>query len=159
MCTFEEWALACAGEESADFSSVDDPDALPASFGRRFCNTMGSTAANAAQDSAGALAESGSFPNCSSSTGVYDLTGNASEWMIEGGTDSVVGMRSLSSTSVDATCQEFDVLPAVGPTQDESDVGYFESGSGFRCCRDLEVVDAGKLGNKVVGDMVGDIGQ
>ncbi len=169
LCTNEEWALACAGQESGEFSSVDDPGALPARFGRRFCNTTGSAvnpvAASTGQDSAGVLAESGSFPNCSSLTGVYDLTGNAREWLEERGDSTLqVGMRSSSSaTAKDATCQEFEVLPAVSQIQDESDVRYFESGSGFRCCRDLEVVDAGKLRNKVGGDMVddivGDIGQ
>jgi len=158
LCTDAEWTLACAGEESGDFSSGDDPGALPAVFGRRFCNTTGSainpSAASAGADSAGVLAESGSFPNCSSSTGVYDLTGNAREWLV-GQADSTlqVGLRSLSSATVDATCQEFEVLPAVSQIQDESDVRYFESGSGLRCCRDLAVVDAGKLRSKIVGDI------
>ena len=148
LCTDQEWTMACAGEEGRMFSSIDDPDTL-ARFGRRFCNTPGSALnSSSAGDSVGVLAVSGSFPNCSSSAGVFDLTGNAREWLA--GRDSIrVAVLSPSSAAQRATCQETGTLPPVAQIETESDSRYFESGSGFRCCRDLEIGDVGAGVNKV----------
>ena len=157
LCTASEWALACSGKEGGMFSSVDDPEALPARFGRRFCNTNGSStnpSANAMEHSLWVLAESGSYPNCFSPAGVYDLTGNAREWIGEGSDSLQIGMRSAAN----ASCADFEVLPPVLESRDESDVRYFEPGSSFRCCRDLAIVD-GSLGSEVIDGIVGDTGQ
>jgi hypothetical protein len=147
LCTDQEWLMACAGEENSSFSSVDDPDELPAQFGRRFCNTTGSELnASTAENGVGALAGSGSFPNCSSFSGVYDLTGNAREWLV--GLDSTqTANRSQSSAVQRATCDDIIALPPVASPAEDSDLRYFEPGSGFRCCHDLEVVDA--VGKKI----------
>lgn len=157
LCTADEWALTCAGAEGAMFSSVDDPEALPARFGRRFCNTSGSDSnpsIDAAADSAWVLAESGSYPNCVSPVGAYDMTGNAQEWISQGSDSLQVGMLSAA----DGSCGGGEILPAVAEPPDESDVRYFQSGSGFRCCRDLAIVN-GSLGSEVVDRIVGDAGQ
>lgn len=82
LCTAAEWANACRGPEGAQRSSADDPGRLPEAFGRRFCNETGSDLAGP-DPAFDAVAPSGSFPNCSSSAGVYDMTGNAFEWLAD----------------------------------------------------------------------------
>lgn len=83
LCTVEEWVNACEGPESRQFSSVDDRASLPEEFGLRFCNEQGSGLWGGDVENLEAMAPSGSFPNCTSGTGVYDLTGNALEWLQE----------------------------------------------------------------------------
>jgi hypothetical protein len=102
------------------------------------------------------LASSGSFPNCSSSAGVYDLTGNLWEWVesrrlgVGGGR---IGQRVLSKVTFLADCQGLGLTMAPVPFEDELDVGdqaqvdafmadnfithspYADSSAGFRCCR------------------------
>lgn len=147
LCTGQEWASACSGPEDRSFSSTDDPGQLPAAFGRRFCNTPGSVLnPSTASEDGGVLAASGNFPNCSSGTGVYDLTGNAREWLMDGDSEQVWGQVSPSSAAIDAACDEMVTLAEpVAPTASASDAAYYEPGSGFRCCRDADVGDVGQI--------------
>ena len=150
LCNSAEWRNACRGPEGLIFSSMDNPNLLPESFGRRFCNTIGSEVAGDEPEEED-LAPSGSFPNCASSAGVYDLTGNALEWLenrdIFG--DRLAG-QALSSVEFPLPCativfqdtirfsEEFDIF---NQTQVDSLLdlipyqGYATEGFGFRCCR------------------------
>ena len=81
LCSREEWVNACQGPDNRSVSSVDDRDVLPEEFGLRFCNEVGSGLWGGDDQNLEDVAPSGSFPNCTSGTGAYDLTGNAFEWM------------------------------------------------------------------------------
>jgi len=83
LCTVEEWVNACEGPESRVVSSIDDRASLPEEFGLRFCNEQGSGLWGGDNQNLEDVAPSGSFPNCTSGTGAYDLTGNALEWLQE----------------------------------------------------------------------------
>ena len=154
LCSPVEWENACRGPEGGEYSSSDDPDDLPASFGRRFCNWPGSAVAGD-QPLETDLAASGSFPNCSSSAGAYDLVGNVQEWMervvplgVEAGR---YGRVVRSSATFPGGCGAFSSEQAALPLADELDIGdeavidslrqsviytpYFLGGVGFRCCR------------------------
>ena len=150
LCRSVEWRNACQGPEGSIYSSSEDPLLLPESFGRRFCNTVGSEVAGD-EPEGDDLAPSGSFPNCASSTGVYDLTGNALEWLESRDVfgDRVAG-QALSSVEFPLPCRtivhqdtirfsdDFDIfnqaqvdsLLDLIPYQ-----GYATEGFGFRCCR------------------------
>ena len=150
LCRSVEWRTACRGAEGLTYSSPDDPNDLPENFGRRFCNTVGSEVAGE-EPSEDDLAPSGSFPNCRSSAGVYDLTGNVSEWVenrdIFG--DRVAG-QALSYVQILAPCltfsnldtirfsEEFDIRNQAHIDSLLEEITYSTYGSpdfGFRCCR------------------------
>ena len=154
LCSPVEWESACRGPEEGAYSSPDDPDDLPASFGLRFCNSPGSAVAGDDPEATD-LAPSGRFPNCSSSAGVYDLVGNAQEWLervapfgVEAGR---YGRAQRSSATFTGNCGSFSSEPTALPLADELDLSdpavidslrresaylpYFSSGMGFRCCR------------------------
>ena len=141
LCTSAEWLNACQGEEESLHSSVDDPELLPLSFGRRFCNTTGSEVAGP-QPQPEDLAPSGTFPNCASSTGVYDLTGNALEWVQEFNENlEPIGRWNFSRVDLlpPNSCQNFSTpLPPLSPGADLDDFIYDQyktTDLGFRCCR------------------------
>ena len=154
LCSKSEWVNACRGGEDAEpstYSSADDPDSglLPRSFGLRFCNVAGSAiAGDSPQDPASLLALAGTFPNCSTA-GVYDLTGNALEWVES---TNIFGQRvgdiELSSVQEHQPCGTFSPEP-FEPLPDGLDItsreaiqalpasysSYAEFLRGFRCCR------------------------
>ena len=151
LCTPAEWVHACRGEDGDLFSSPDDPDLFDGRpFGRRFCNTQGSAVAgNNLED----LAASGSFANCFSWAGVYDLCGNAGEWLLStNDAGESVGRRILSSNIIGATDARCDFLGTpLAPLAVDMDLtsqrqldslatlpaysNYFDDITGFRCCR------------------------
>ena len=147
LCAQPEWVNACRGEELQFYSSVDDPSQLPEFFGRRFCNTEGSEVAGGNFED---LAASGSFPNCFSPFGVYDMTGNAAEWLQNiNAFGERVGQFTRGSVVVSTTCQNVSNPQAELPVDfdihsqaaiDSLDVvnysPYLEESFGFRCCRD-----------------------
>ena len=154
LCSSAEWLHACQGPEELEYSSPDDPTALPAAFGLRFCNTEGSDIAGESPEFS-AVGPSGSFPNCSNpETGVYDLTGNAFEWVmdIDSGGDTPgerIGAFQQSG-AFSAPCNSFSRMPPLPPAQDldledpavvdsllseSTYAGYAQSNFGFRCCR------------------------
>lgn len=125
LCTAAEWANACRGPEGGTFSSTDDPGLLPEAFGLRFCNQTGSDLAGD-DPAVDVLAPAGSFPNCASSAGVYDMTGNAFEWLADFhlpqpvviDSVGVVGRFSLSSTSFTGlTCGDIASREATIPLE------------------------------------------
>jgi len=151
LCASSEWEFACRGPEGSSYSSSDDPEGFGAEFGRRFCNSTGSEVAGP-EPGPEDLAASGSFPNCSSSTGVYDLTGNVREWLGEIRTgEGRIGRFVFSSVESPVECGGISSELYPVPFADEFDVEdqaqidslmlnlqyatYGLSGMGFRCCR------------------------
>ncbi len=154
LCTPAEWAQACGGRAGRRFSSREDgPPAVDgANFGHRFCNTAGSGVAAVPPDPLTSRAPAGTFPNCASDYGAYDLTGNVREWV--GGTDDqgrMVGGATDSDVADDppdecSSISEFAPLPAGFDYLDPSlgseeplpagvSPAYRQPGVGFRCCR------------------------
>jgi hypothetical protein len=152
LCSKAEWQYACQGEGGAQYSSYDDPQSFGRyPFGLRFCNTPGSEFAGNDPDPFTARAPSGSFPNCVSSMGVYDLTGNVGEWVGQfnalgywvGSTnaDAVISLRPCSSSidlpplpvgfdfSQELSQEEIDALDNTNYSR------YMQVSTGFRCCR------------------------
>ena len=146
LCTPTEWTNACQGEDQRSYSSTDpltSPGRPP--LGERFCNSPDGTAV----EEIPSLAAPGSFPNCTSGNGVYDLTGNAREWV---GYTKIVGVwvggynaSGLQDVPPEGcgSFEEFIQLPVAHPILDsgkddalEADYdGYREPGIGLRCCR------------------------
>ena len=152
LCSSAEWKDACAGPEGLPYSSTDDPQVLPERFGLRFCNTEGSDLAGD-DPQPEVVAPSGSMPNCSHpEIGVYDLTGNAFEWLMDINLfGDRVGAFQLSSVQFLAVCEEISSMAALPPAIDldisdpavvdsllslpNAELGYGQSNFGFRCCR------------------------
>lgn len=108
LCSREEWVLACQGSQGRRVSSADDREALPEQFGLRFCNEQGSDLWGGDAQNLEAVAPSGSFPNCTSGSGAFDMTGNALEWMQdwvppEPGATSTEGVGRRASFSLSST--------------------------------------------------------
>ena len=147
LCDPSEWVNACRGEELRSFSSVDDLSQLPALYGRRFCNTEGSEVAGGESDD---LAVSGSFPNCFSSFGVYDMTGNAGEWLQNiNAFGERVGKFTQGNVVTNFPCDgissDFEPLPVDFDIDSQAAIdslnlvlyqSYQNADNGFRCCRD-----------------------
>lgn len=156
LCSPTEWRTACQGEEGLSFSSLDDPTAYLGldHFGIRFCNVPGSIfTLDTSLDLADQVAPSGSFPNCGSTTGVFDLTGNLDEW-----TTALNAVNDLdvtvmrSNVAFEGMC-DFErpagTLPVAGeniydPTVLQQQLealdafdrqAYEQELIGFRCCR------------------------
>jgi hypothetical protein len=146
LCTTMEWTNACQGEDQHSYSSTDalsSPGRPP--IGERFCNSPDATAA----EEIPALAAPGSFPNCTSGNGVYDLTGNAREWVgYTKITDVWVGGYNASGfqdvpPGGCGSFEELQQLPVAHPILDsgKDDAlgadydGYKKPEIGFRCCR------------------------
>ena len=157
LCKPAEWQYACqAGEAALTYSSTDDPTAyvgLP-HFGVRFCNVPGSIfTVDATLDLIDQLSPAGSFTNCGHSIGVYDLSGNLSEWTASPDAFNdldVSEMRSNVAFPGDCTFRSAaGTLPVAGgviydPTVLQEQIerldqverqSYEQSLVGFRCCR------------------------
>lgn len=103
LCTRQEWRAACG--HTFPYGSTFDPDR---------CNTVDG-------DGFGRqLAETGSFPQCRSPSGAYDMSGNVHEWVEE---QRVVG-GDFDSGAQRATCS---YSSAMSPGSSRGSVG-------FRCC-------------------------
>ena len=117
LCSEDEWEKACKGPADLRFpyGSAFDPDA---------CNTQ-DRATNPRK-----IAASGSFPNCRSGYGVFDLSGNAAEWTassFEGtGPDKVVKGGNATRPAFDDRCSSRRRLS----------VNTHDINVGFRCCQD-----------------------
>ena len=152
LCNPSEWRAACQAGQMRSFSSTDDLAAYDSRdhFGVRFCNVPGSVFSQFSNDPATQLAPSGSFPNCGSATGVFDLTGNIEEWVaaIDDAGDLEVYIAA-SSVSSSGTCDEvllFGTLSSGGRDPYDLEVlteiivdslfqNYEHPILGFRCCR------------------------
>jgi len=111
LCKKEQWISACRGETRVNmYPYGPDPDASA-------CNTGGTE-----------LAKSGSRPKCMTSLGIYDMSGNAAEWVenTENTEAAVIG-GSFKSNLQQANCVDAIM---VKQTMTSPDIG-------FRCCRQL----------------------
>jgi len=152
LCSPDEWRNACQAGQTRRFSSIDDLAAYDSRdhFGIRFCNVPGSAFSHLSSNPNEQLAPSGSFPNCGSASGVFDLTGNIDEWLaaLDDAGDLAVYVAA-SSVSTSGACDGASLvstLPMAG--QDPYDIEVlaevmadsplqtFEQPLlGFRCCR------------------------
>ncbi len=114
LCTEEEWEYACNGGGSRSFPYGDhfDPD---------ICNTRDGNGRNRS------IAPSGKYEKCTSPFGVFDMSGNASEWTSSPGEgDNALRGGSFSRPNWAARCAARGNL---APTSQKDDVG-------LRCCAD-----------------------
>ena len=105
LCSIDEWQAACGS--GYPYGAAFDPDR---------CNTADADGFDRS------LAETGSFPQCRSPSGAYDMSGNVHEWVEE---QRVVG-GAFDSGEDTATCH---YSSAMSPGTDRPNVG-------FRCCKD-----------------------
>lgn len=114
LCTEEEWEYACKSGGSRSFPYGDhfDPD---------ICNTRSGNGKNRT------IAPSGKYPNCLSPFGVFDMSGNVSEWISSPGEgDKALRGGSFSKQNWAARCAARSNL---APSSQKDDLG-------FRCCAD-----------------------
>lgn len=119
LCKEREWERACKGPKNHRYPYGDD-------FSSTICNT--------AKDdgSKGTLSSIGSFKDCKSPFGIYDLSGNVREWTasrIAPGNPAYVvkgGSAYKSEKSTRCAVREF-AMP-----------GETSSLIGFRCCADIK---------------------
>jgi len=115
LCTMDEWINSCSGRAGREFP-------YGSSFRDRTCSDFSSSKAVA-------VAPSGSFNECRSDYGVFDLSGNVAEWVSDGGDGEQfvkIGGSHESYSSLQLTC--FSGKSPGGETP--------YSDAGFRCCAD-----------------------
>jgi formylglycine-generating enzyme required for sulfatase activity len=104
LCAGDEWEAACRGKASSFYP-----------YGMRYdakrCNV---------RDAGKRVIEAaGSWPECASAAGVYDLSGNVSEWVEEG-----ITKGGSTTDGEDGRCSRSTRRP---PGASAADIGY-------RCC-------------------------
>ena len=152
LCSPSEWRTACQGDQMRSFSSTDDLTAYDSRdhFGVRFCNVPGSAFSHFSSDPTAQLVPSGSFPNCGSATGVFDLTGNMDEWLAAlDDADDLAVYVAASSVSASGACDGASLVSTL-PTEGQDPYNievlteiiadsplqtYEQPLLGFRCCR------------------------
>ena len=107
LCRSDEWEDACRGSDGASYP-------YGTTYVDKKCNARGTD-----------IAKAGSFPECQSAAGAFDMSGNAAEWDADGG---VRGASAVDGTR--GRCSE----PRRGGkprerVEDRADIG-------FRCCAD-----------------------
>ncbi len=115
LCTEEEWEKACKGAGNARYPYGNEFDA-------NLCNT------GDAQGASRALSTSGSFPQCRSTYGVVDLSGNALEWTSTQADSSLQAMIQKGGDSTrQAAAVRCSARKAGVPAERLPNLG-------FRCC-------------------------
>jgi len=132
LCSSDEWERACRGTAGTTYVYGNDYDAAR-------CNTpLAHAGAHRSQDP---LVSAGSYPDCVSPEGVYDLNGSLSEWVdtpwSEPGPPGVTVDPALwrvlrGGTMWAKTAYGQDCLSR--HAHDRST--YRNDDDGFRCCRD-----------------------
>ncbi len=113
LCLGKEWIAACAGERNVQFPKSNSPQT-------QNCNVVGN------RFFANRIAPSGSFPDCRSPAGVFDMNGNVDEWTEDTFGDSAfVYGGSWHHDIQNAQCSS--KMPLL------KNKGYFYVG--FRCCK------------------------
>lgn len=121
LCTLEEFERACAGADRTRRFSYGN-EHVP-----RRCNV----AEQGDEYASRAIGASGSLPECVSPEGVFDLNGNAMEWLSDEGRGG--GLRALRGGSA------FQPANSAACILDEA--GFLvpdEQAGGFRCCATLD---------------------
>jgi hypothetical protein len=109
LCSESEWEHACRGKSGASYPYGQ-------SFDPTRCNTRGS---------GGELAPAGTFSDCKSASGAYDMSGNVSEW-VSGAHGAAQRGGSYLSTNPQTRCS--NAIHGAPETGSPS--------TGFRCCSD-----------------------
>lgn len=139
LCTMDEWQFACEGEAMKPHVYGFERDPEICNFDRpyrkrtfnyaRWDACMKDPACKAEYDRLDQRRPAGSMPRCVSEHGVYDLNGNANEWVVR--TDQTSPRRSGLKGGwwgpVRNRCRPMTTFHL------EGDYGYEV---GFRCCRD-----------------------
>ncbi|HAJ80414.1 MAG TPA: hypothetical protein DCO75_11665 [Fibrobacteres bacterium] len=115
LCTGNEWERACAGEDKINFPRSNAP-------ATQNCNAIGN------KEFTNKIAPSGSFTDCKSPSGAFDMNGNVAEWTSDAATDkenAYVYGGSWHNNIADAGCSSKLTL--------DKNTGYFYVG--FRCCK------------------------
>jgi sulfatase-modifying factor enzyme 1 len=141
LCTEEEFNFACEGEEMRPYVYGFSRDATKCNFDRPYRartfpfteldTCMADPACRAAYEAIDQRLPAGSMESCKSSDGVYDLNGNANEWvhLPKGKSPHRSGLKGGWWGPIRARCR-----PTV-TFHDEGDFGYE---AGFRCCSDAK---------------------
>lgn len=134
LCTDSEWTLACEGPDELPFpyGYARDPARCP--IDKKSPKVNESLLFNPrTQDAEVARLDqrepSGSRPQCVSAYGVFDLTGNVDEW--------VVNERGRPHQSALKGGNWGEYRNACRPTTRGHDEGFRYYQTGFRCCRDI----------------------
>jgi formylglycine-generating enzyme required for sulfatase activity len=139
LCTAREWTLACEGPALLPYpyGYVRDPQICNIDQAHRFPSAEALVNLATREEELARLdqrAPSGSFPNCVSAYGVYDLTGNVDEWVTPDGPEEPAGLNAEVALKggyfgpVRTRCRPSTT--AHGPTFKFYQVG-------FRCCADV----------------------
>jgi hypothetical protein len=141
LCTEEEFNFACEGEEMRPYVYGFSRDATKCNFDKPYRprtfpfteldTCMTDPACRAAYEAIDQRLPAGSMETCKSSDGVYDLNGNANEWvhLPQGKSPHRSGLKGGWWGPIRARCR-----PTV-TFHDEGDFGYE---AGFRCCSDAK---------------------
>jgi formylglycine-generating enzyme required for sulfatase activity len=161
LCTFDEWRRACRGPRRQTFPfgmrdrksacNSSKPHLLPQLFGGdtrtwKYDENFNSPLLNQKE---GYLAKSGSFEECRTEEGTYDLVGNLHEWVSGIVTESLV--EKLETDTVERRKQPWHVgngifVGGFYSTSAEHGPGclnitiaheprYHDYSTGFRCCK------------------------
>lgn len=109
LCTLKEWLEACSAGGEYPYG-----------------NTYQATTCNIS----GALKDTGSLASCKTPAGVFDMSGNAEEWVTDGNAAALVGGSLYSSSPQELSCEE-----SIRRIDAPDELPVTES-IGFRCCRD-----------------------
>ena len=133
LCTDSEWTLACEGQtrlpypygyaRDASACNIDRPYQLPRFEAFAQTRQIASEVARLDQ-----RVPSGSMPRCVSPFGVYDMTGNVDEWVVnEHGEPDISGLKGGYFGPIRARCRPMT-------TAHNRWFRFYQVG--FRCCAD-----------------------
>lgn len=127
LCSENEWERACKGPWS---TMVNQQYPYGAAWKINACNVKNFNSLTD-EDKSADEAEAGGFPDCVSSEGVYDLTGNLQEWTSSKGHNAseknILKGGSYLTPKFQSRCS---FVREEAPTYKQDDIG-------FRCCKDL----------------------
>ena len=107
LCSAAEWTLGCGGKYP-----------YGAAYDAGKCNTAGE------DEEERPLVPSGSKPDCKSPNGLYDMSGNAAEWVDEGTVNGGSSERDGDTATCGRAAKRFK--------------GAGNAFVGFRCCADVQ---------------------
>lgn len=142
MCTEDEWTFACEGEEATPYPYGYERNSKECNLDNRWRKY--SSAALAARGSEKCSKEldrlwqgkrSGAMPTCASVFGVEDMNGSVDEW--------TVATRDGKYPSILKGGYWGPVRTRCRPSTRNHGPGHTFYQQGFRCCKDLSVVQGG----------------
>ncbi len=143
LCTQDEWETACSGPKhytypygNTHLSGACNDEKVWKVVNEQVLATWPSAAAQAEVQKLYQAAPSGSYGECVSADGVYDLTGNVEEWTVRTKPTST-GYPHVLKGCYWAACYGGS-KPTCGWTNPAHADGFMFYETGFRCCRDLQ---------------------